>query len=143
MFKADNHFMPLIKMMNEAIEKRANILLKEYDVTSGQIRILVVLSTIENNECTLKNLEKIFSFSQAAIAAVAVRLEQKGFVESHAGEDDKRIKYIRLTEKGKEIAELSKIKLHDMENKLFADFTEEEREQLFYLLRKMHKKLIE
>ena len=143
MFKADNHFMPLIKMMNEAIEKRANILLKEYDVTSGQIRILVVLSTIENNECTLKNLEKIFSFSQAAIAAVAVRLESKGFVESHAGEDDKRIKYIRLTEKGKEIAELSKIKLHDMENKLFADFTEEEREQLFYLLRKMHKKLIE
>lgn len=142
MFQADNYFAPLIKMMSESIEKRTNILLKEYDVTSGQIHILVVLSTMENNECTLKNLEKIFSFSQAAIAATASRLEVKGFVESHSSEEDKRIKYVRLTEKGKEVVKVAKTKLYDMENELFADFTAEEKQQFMSFLLKMHKKLI-
>lgn len=142
MFQINEYFAPLIKMMSEAIEKKTNILLKEYGVTSGQIHILVVLSTMENNECTLKNLEKIFSFSQAAIAATASRLEAKGFVEGYVKEDDKRIKYVRLTTKGEQVVEVAKSKLLNMERELFSDFSEEEQKQFIYYLQKMHKKLI-
>lgn len=142
MFQINEYFAPLIKMMSEAIEKKTNMLLKEYGVTSGQIHILVVLSTMENNECTLKNLEKIFSFSQAAIAATASRLEAKGFVEGYVKEDDKRIKYVRLTMKGEQVVEVAKSKLLNMQKEFFSDFSEEEKKQFMYYLQKMHKKLV-
>ena len=142
MFQINEYFAPLIKMMSEAIERKTNILLKEYGVTSGQIHILVVLSTMENNECTLKKLEKIFSFSQAAIAATASRLETKGFVEGYVKEDDKRVKYVRLTTKGEQVVEVAQNKLLNMQKELFSDFSEEEQKQFMSYLQKMHKKLV-
>lgn len=130
MFQIKDHFAPLIKMMSEALERKTNILLKEYGVTSGQIHILVVLSTMENNECTLKELEQIFSFSQAAIAATASRLETKQFVQSHSAKLDKRIKYIQLTKKGQEVVEIAQDKLEELEEELFIDVTEDEKQQM-------------
>lgn len=141
MFKINEYFAPLIKMMSESIEKKTNAMLKEYDVTSGQVHILVVLSTMENSECTLKELEKIFSFSQAAIAATAVRMESKGLVSAHVAKDDKRIKYVQLTSKGDDIVKIAKEKLNDLNEELLEGFTKEERELLMESLKRIYSKL--
>ena len=142
MFQVNEYFTPLIKMMSESIEKKTNALLKEYGVTSGQVNILIVLSTMENQECSLKDLEKIFSFSQAAIAALVVRMEAKKLIVSHAVKEDRRIKYVKLTEKGGELAEITKKKLKQLNKELLSDFSQEERKQLMDNLHKIYKKLV-
>lgn len=142
MFQVNEYFTPLIKIMSESIEKKSNASLKEYGVTSGQVNILIVLSTMENQECSLKELEKIFSFSQAAIAALVVRMEAKKLIVSHAVKEDRRIKYVRLTEKGSELAEVAKKKLKQINKELLSDFSPEERKQLMDNLHKIYSKLV-
>lgn len=142
MFQLNDYFTPQIKLMSEAIEKKANSMIKEYGITSGQVRILLVLAAMENNECTLKELEKIFSFSQAAIAATAIRMEVKGLVSAHTAKDDKRIKYVQLTSKGAEAAKVVKEKMIELNNELLEDFSQEERRVLMEGLKKIYKKLI-
>lgn len=142
MFRVNEYFTPLVKIMSESIEKKSNATLKEYGVTSGQVNILIVLSTMENQECSLKELEKIFSFSQAAIAALVVRMEAKKLIVSHAVKEDRRIKYVRLTEKGSELAEIAKKKLKQLNKELLSDFSPEERKQLMDNLHKIYKKLV-
>lgn len=142
MFQVDDLFVPLIKIMSEAIEKKANSMLKEYGVTSGQLHILIVLSMMDKNECKLKELEKVFSFSQAAIAATVARMEVKGLVNGYIKEEDKRIKYARLTIKGKEIVKIAQEKLTELNEHLLEGFTEEEHRILMGGLRKIYKKLI-
>lgn len=142
MFQVNEYFTPLVKIMSESIEKKSNASLKEYGVTSGQVNILIVLSTMENQECSLKELEKIFSFSQAAIAALVVRMETKKLIVSHAVKEDRRIKYVRLTEKGSELAEIAKRKMKQLNKELLSDFSPEERRQLMENLRKIYSKLV-
>ncbi|MGN1165354.1 MAG: MarR family winged helix-turn-helix transcriptional regulator [Lachnospiraceae bacterium] len=142
MFQVNDYFAPLVKMMSEAIERKANAMLKEYDVTSAQIRILSALSMMDNDESTLKELEKIFSFSQAAIAATTARMEAKGLLEGHTAEDDKRIKYVRVTAKGKKYVKVAKERMAEFNEELLEDFSEEERRVLMEGLRKVYKKLI-
>lgn len=142
MFQIYDYYTPMIRMISEALVKRANIILKEYGVTSSQAPVLSVLSTMENNECTLKELEKVFSYSQAAIAATALRLEARGFVESFVKEDDKRIKYVRLTQKGETVVKAAQEKIFEMQEELIADFTEEEKTMFMFCLRRLRKKLL-
>ena len=97
---------------------------------------------MENNECSLKELERIFSFSQAAIASLIVRMEAKGLVISHAAEEDKRIKFVRISQKGIELAEIAKGKMKQFNKELLSDFTPEERKQLMTGLKKIYKKLV-
>lgn len=142
MFEVNNFFSPLIKMMSESIDKRTNAMLKDYGVTSGQVHILVALSTMEHHECTLKELEKIFSFSQAAIAATATRMEAKGLVSEHIAEADKRIKFVQLTSKGEDIVDIVKEKISDFNKELLEGFTEEERIELMKSLKMIYRKLV-
>ena len=142
MFDVNNYFTPLIKMISEAIDKRTNALLKEYGVTSGQVHILVVLSTKEDHECTLKELERIFSFSQSAIAATAARMEAKGLVSAHVAYDDKRIKFVQLTSKGEDIVDIVKEKIQYFNKELLEGFTNEERTELINSLKIIYKKLV-
>lgn len=142
MFRIDDHYTPMIRMISEALVKRANIVLKEHGITAGQAPVLSVLSTMENHECTLKELERIFSFSQAAIAATALRLEAKGFVEGFTREDDKRIKYLRLTPTGEEVVIAAQEKTLQMQEELISDFTEEEKALFMSFLRRLRQKLI-
>lgn len=129
---------PMVKLLSEIIEKKANGELKKYDITIGQVRVLAILYYSEQKECSLKELERIFHTSQATIAGIVSRLENKKFLVGVSDVQDRRIKKVRLTKAGEDLAKNAQVKVNDMEKWLTSNLEKEEREELIRLLYKMY-----
>ncbi len=71
----------------------------ELDLT--QTNAVTALLEADGGELALKELERALHMSQSAVARMAVRLEEAGYVESRMGGADRRVKRVRLTEKGR------------------------------------------
>ncbi|MGN1144629.1 MAG: MarR family winged helix-turn-helix transcriptional regulator, partial [Anaerovoracaceae bacterium] len=83
-----------------------------------------------------KDLEKEFNVTRSTASKVITLMEKKGFVARRGVENDARLKEIVLTEKGRMLACRMQQDIMDMEEKLTAGFTWEEKEQLInYLMR--------
>lgn len=129
---------PIVKLLSEIVEKKANSELRAYDITIAQIRVIGVLYMSEVGECSLKELEAIFHTAQATIAGIVSRLEDKGLVVGVSDPQDRRIKKVRLTKAGEELADKSQAKVYDMENWLTSNLEEGEKKELLRLLYKVY-----
>jgi DNA-binding MarR family transcriptional regulator len=78
-----------------------NRTLKPYQITSGEVGILVTLYQGENR--SQEELSTLLCIDKAAIARALSSLEQKGYVERLADERDKRCNRIVLTERAREL----------------------------------------
>jgi DNA-binding MarR family transcriptional regulator len=123
-----------IKIIDEMIAKHANKQLSELGITVTQMHVLIYLHFRKGHESSLKELEKTFETSQATAAGVVVRMEEKEIIESYVSPHDRRVKMIRLTEKGKELLEKSHRDALRTEHMIEAGFTKEEKEELNRLL---------
>lgn len=138
MDNSKDRIMPAIKLLSEVIEKKVNSELKAHDITLAQLRILGLLNTNGKDEISLKELERFFHTAQATIAGIVSRLEDKELITSFYSTDDKRIKKIRLTQKGRELIDRTQCKILDTEKTLTSNFTDAERKELVRLLYKMY-----
>lgn len=128
----------LIKLVSDVVEKKRNSILKEYDMTDAQVQILVALGLSETGECSLKELEHFFLVAQPTMAGIVSRLEVKELVEPFTDTKDKRVKKIRLTQKGKKVIEQTQDIIGDAENWLTSELTEAEKKELIRLLLKVY-----
>lgn len=128
----------LIKLVSDVVEKKRNSILKEYDMTDAQVQILVALGLSETGECSLKELEHFFLVAQPTMAGIVSRLEAKELVEPFTDTKDKRVKKIRLTQKGKKVIEQTQDIIGDAENWLTSELTEAEKKELIRLLLKVY-----
>lgn len=133
---------PKIKLIDVMIEKKENQALRDYNITNGQVHLMVALSYAEDETCSLKQLEELFHFSQATIAGIVSRLESKQLVEPVPDENDRRIKKIRLTEAGRSISNMAKERLKMMEQWLTSSLSPEEAEELERLLNIVYRTVI-
>lgn len=131
----------LIKHINDALQRDANNALRAKNLTLGQISVLLQLADAPEREMTLKALEKYLQVAQSTAAGIIVRLEQKGFVEGFDSPEDKRIKMVRLTEKGLACCADSRIHMQQTEERLLAGLTETERIVFAALLKKVSENL--
>lgn len=138
----NEHVTPIIKMISESIERKANERLSEYNITFSQMRLLEVLSRMDGGECRLKDLEKHFCFSSTAVAGVVNRLETKEYVQGFVCENDKRIKCVRLLPKGKAVVDIAHQELLKFEQEMFDAFTEDEKVILLSALTKVYEKIV-
>ncbi len=133
-----NRIMPAVKLLSEVIEKKVNSELKENDITVSQLRVLGVVAKNSTGDVSLKEIEGALHTAQATIAGIVSRLESKKLVVGFFEPNDKRIKKVKLTERGKELIEKTKGKVLDMEATLSSNFSEYEKEELIRLLGKMY-----
>lgn len=131
----------LIKIIDEAIEKRANRILRQYNLTFSQARILVCLSSEEEEGHSLKELEKLFHVAQQTVAGTVSRLESKGLVTAFSERDDKRIKKVRLTEEGRKVIKRVGREISELEAWLETEFDGDEKENIRCLLQKLYHKV--
>lgn len=89
----------LIKQISEQTDKRINNDLKQHNLTSSQFRAMVILSHASSN-ITQKNLEEILKVSHATTSGIVAGLNEKGLVKCAFDGDDKREKYIYITDAG-------------------------------------------
>lgn len=132
----------LIKSIKDVEEKELNHALKAQDITLSQAKTLSVLSKHPERQVTLKNLEKELDLAQSVTAGIIVRLEQKKYVESFGDSADKRIKIVRITPLGEQKYQASKKILAELENKVLADLTDDEKRKFKDLLIKVRNTLL-
>lgn len=138
MDKSQDRVIPIVKLLSEIIEKKANGELKKYNITIGQVRVLGILYYSQHQECSLKELEKIFHTSQATIAGIVSRLEDKKLIIGFSDAQDKRVKKVKLTKEGEMLASEAQLKVNDMEKWLTSKLAEDERAELIRLLYKVY-----
>ena len=127
----------MIKQINDALSKIANNDLRESDLTISQVGMLSTLYHAENQDMTLKELEKAHHVSQPTVFGIVRRLSEKGLVITFDDEVNQRIKHVRLTEEGIRQAEIGESHMADTEALLMKNLSEEERIQLKIVLKKI------
>lgn len=138
-FKENNlHCGDIMKRIHEKLERNANQQMQKSGVTLSQLKLLVVLSMTEDGTATLKEMEKFFEVAQSTAAGIAVRLEKKGYIDSCMDAEDKRIKHLRITEKGREVCRTMRGDMEAQERELLSNLSEEERVQFRDMLQRVY-----
>lgn len=127
-----------IKHINDVLQRDANNALRSQDLTLSQITVLLLLEGAPDGELSLKELERRLQVAQSTAAGIVVRLEQKDFITSFTSSEDKRIKMVRVTERGLGCCESAKQNMQQTEDRLLSKLTEAERNTLIELLRKVN-----
>ena len=98
------------RCIQSQLEKAMNEQLKEFDLTKSQLDILRFLKYVKKDHVNQKDIEEFFHISNPTVTGLLNRMEQKGYVVRVHSPDDKRIRYIQITDKVEDIDK--KIKKH-------------------------------
>ena len=128
----------LIKLLNEAIERRVNNALRQRNLTLVQVWILRSLNQKADKTYTFKELESILNVAQSTCAGIINRLAAKEFVECFTKPNDKRIKLVHLTEAGEKYVRDVEQEIEELNDILYSGVSPEELDTLFSLLQKLY-----
>jgi len=131
----------LIKQIHDELEKKANALLRQQELTLSQMNVLMELEAAPGHQLSLKELEGLLHVAQPTAAGIVVRLEHKGFVESFTDASDRRVKKVSITPSGMVCCQNAASDIKNMEAQLLAGLTEAEKIQFRDLLEKVFKGL--
>ena len=129
----------LLKQIHDIMEKNANNVLREQDLTISQSGVLVLLDEKEEKTASFKELEKDFGVSQPTMAGILSRLVQKDFVEVLTDLEDKRIRKAHLTQKGADKCKEGYKHMNSAEEQLLKSLTDDEKIEFNRLLLKVRK----
>lgn len=99
----------------------------------GQGKVLKILA--RNGEMTQKDLQDMMEIQAGSLSEVLAKLEEKGFITRAKSEDDKRMGVLSITELGRE--KMDTFGCRQRAERLYGALSEEEKEQLKALLKKM------
>ncbi len=126
-----------LRSIKDAVEKEGNNYLKNHDLTFPQSGLLLTLYRHAEYTASYKEVEKRSKSAQSTVATMVSRLESKGFVETFYNKEDKRIKLIRLTDKGHSIIEKINNTMKRTEENVMSSLTDVEKTLFIELLNKI------
>lgn len=90
----------LLRQIYFVWERIAKELLKNSDLNWTQVAVLGLLVNCENQEMSLKELEKSLSLTQSVVARSVTQMACAGYLEYTLNPNDKRVKKVHLLAKG-------------------------------------------
>lgn len=111
--------------------------LKEYNLTTKQWLLTIVVANIFDHDPTIKEVAKGMGSSHQNVKQVALKLEQKGFVVMEKDTHDARITRIKLTDAVASFGKNSQKKSEIFTEKLFKGISAEEMAMTRSALEKM------
>ncbi len=128
---------PLLKMINDELEKNANNVLRGQDLTLTQLGTLLELHAVSDGQLTLKELERRLHVAQSTVAGIVSRLERKALVQVFGDIQDRRVKLVKLTPAGLERVQRTDVYRIQAEERLLSGLTETEKGIFYSLLKKV------
>ena len=129
----------LLKQIHDIMEKNANNVLREQELTISQSGVLVLLDEKEGKTASFKELEKDFGVSQPTMVGILNRLVQKDLVEVLTDSEDKRIRKAHLTQKGADKCKEGYKHMNSAEEQLLKSLTNNEKKEFNRLRLKVRK----
>lgn len=135
----------MLKILHTAMRTKANKNLNEKNVTCTQMDMLVFIASEEANgkEVNQVDIQKRFSLTNPTVTGILNRLQEKKIIKRVPSKKDARFNSIILTKAGKEFIYECKERIVRYEEKIFADLTNAEKEELIRLLNKVLKNVKE
>jgi DNA-binding MarR family transcriptional regulator len=126
-----------IGMIARALDSISNLEFKEYDLTKGQYLYLVRIC--ENPGIIQEKLAEMIKVDRTTAARAIKKLEMNGFIEKKEDKQNKKIKKLFPTEKGKNVYPFIK-RENDYSNIVaLKGFSEKEAETIFNLLQRVRR----
>ncbi len=122
------------------IHKIANkTLAQDYDLLDSELDVLASLIIGGGDEATLSPtaLYDRLLFSSGGMTKILKKLETKEYIERTDDKNDKRSKLVKLTQKGRDLAELALKDVVDIECAVFSSLDKEEKDTFEKLLLKV------
>lgn len=106
--------------LNQSIERE----FKDTGLTVPQIMIIQLLS--KNEELKVSQISSMMSLTNSTVSGIIDRLEKNDMVNRCRSQEDRRIVYIELTEKGKGLIEDFRDVINTYFDKVFKDASDQE-----------------
>ncbi len=129
----------LLRQIHAALEKNANNILRENDLTIAQMYLLFALVDSDNGSYTLKEMEKILQIGQSTTVGLVKRLKQKGFVDCCKTPEDQRVRIVTITPEGRSMCKISRAKMDKTALKMLDGLTDAEQTEFLRLLQKIQR----
>lgn len=121
----------LCRLLDKAIYYKGLLNTNGDAVTARDGWMLGYLYHRRDKEVFQKDVEADFHMAKSSVTAALQGLEKNGYIRREPVERDARLKKIVVTERGIQLHDSIKQSIEDMERKLAADLTPEQRQQLF------------
>lgn len=118
------------------ISRSTQKLMSQYNLTESQFGVMEVLyhlGSMKIGDIIAKTLS-----TSGNMTVVIRNLEQEGWITRYADPADKRVHLIQLTEQGRTLIEIIFPKHLDDLAEMLKHLTQDEKEQMIYLLKKMN-----
>ena len=113
--------------------------IKDTGLTSGQPKVLDYLRN--HDGAVQKEIAAMCNIEPATLTSVLLGMENKNLIVRKMLGGNRRSLYVYLTEQGKALAERVTVEFSKIEVNAFSGFTDEEKEILIALLRKVNKNM--
>ena len=127
-----------------SVHRKGEALIKEQignDLTNDQQYTLRYIS--KAGSCTSSELADAFEVQKSAITAIINRLWEKGLIQRTRDEKDRRVVYLTLTEKGKELFTKTEERIQKLVESFIKQFDQKEIQQFIQTYEKLNQVLIE
>lgn len=128
-----------IGMIARALDSISNIEFKELDLTKGQYLYLVRIC--ENPGIIQEKLAEMIKVDRTTAARAIKKLGIQGFIEKRPDDQNKKIKKLFPTEKGRMVYPLLQREGEHSAEVALSGFTPEEKETIFSLLQRVRKNI--
>ena len=133
----------LMRKFHLYLEERTRKLLEEHNLSLIHYHILMILCFSYNGDCSFKSMEHKLDMAQSTLINIIKRLENQGYIDCYSDVNDKRVKRMHLTEKGRTFCNLSNSEAKEHKCDLFDMLSSEEQQIFFMLLEKICDGLLE
>ncbi|MEC1422901.1 MarR family transcriptional regulator [Bacillus subtilis] len=134
-----NDILREIGMIARALDSISNIEFKDLDLTRGQYLYLVRI--YENPGIIQEKLAEMIKVDRTTAARAIKKLEMQGFIQKLPDEQNKKIKKLFPTKKGKKVYPLLRREGEHSTEVALSGFTSEEKETISALLHRVRKNI--
>lgn len=111
------------------------------DLTNDQHYTLRYINKV--GTCTSSELAEVFDVKKSAITAIITRMWEKGLIQRTRDENDRRVVYLTLTEKGNDLFLQTEERIHSLVESFITRFDQSEIIQFLKTYEKLNNILLE
>lgn len=116
----------LVKQANNAMNQEMNAFAQQYGLTGTQMSIIDFLTHFSGNSCDQHQIENEFGIKRSTTTVLLQRIAKKNMIECYPSPEDRRQKIVMLTAEGQKLSSDVSAYITQYEEKLKADFSEQD-----------------
>ena len=126
-----------IHIVSNKLCRKSDQVMNKYGCTHSQNAVMFYIIKNQDRDIYQKDIEEAFGIRRSSVSAILTHLEKKGFIARTSVEKDGRLKKISLTNEGRKMVEDTVKLIHDFEESLLSDISEDELDTFYNVLYKL------